>query len=77
MRFDERKLYPINIYCVTVYCACNVEKLLNITCWDSRNCRTGGAWGNGLRSIVGSNNEEAVLRAIESMSASFDVDEIL
>ena len=40
-------------------------------------CRTGGAWGNGLRSIVGSQNEAAALRAIESMSASFDVDEVL
>ena len=40
-------------------------------------CRTGGSWGNGLRSIVGSRNEEAALRAIESMSVSYDVDEVL
>ena len=40
-------------------------------------CRTGGEWGQGLRSMVGSSDEQAALRAIESLSVSYDVDELL
>ena len=40
-------------------------------------CRTGGEWGQGLRSMVGSSDEQAALRAIESLSVSYDVDELV
>ena len=59
----------------------NVEGDQSNPDWDGTHhvvaCRTGGEWGQGLRSMVGSSDEQAALRAIESLSVSYDVDELV